>query len=185
MRGGWNIPTSQGPWTSPLPQERCGRGGAGGDPMMWGAGRGGGEGGGSRRGRGPLQDGLPFRVGSLETSAVTTLRCPAHLRLGCGIDTQDLGRRRSAGAQAPPPLSPGQARRERESLPSEGPGVWGVGSHFVLVKVDPRVRGRWQRTLGRPWAGSASPATGKGVQNSTRPFSAPPSPHHGQTDTPG
>ena len=57
--------------------------------MMWGAGRGGGEGGGSRRGRGPLQDGLPFRVGSLENSVVPTLRCPAHLRLGCGIDTQD------------------------------------------------------------------------------------------------
>lgn len=99
---------------------------------------------------------------------LTTLRCPAHLGLGCGVDTQDLGRRQSAGVQAhqeqaPPPLSPSQAHRKRESLPSEGPGVQCVGGHFALVKVDPRVRGRWQRTLGGPSAGSASLATGKGV----------------------
>lgn len=84
---------------------------------------------------------------------LTTLCCPAHLGLGCGVDTQDLGRRQSAviqahQEQAPPPLSPGQARRERESLPSEGPGVRCVGGHFALVKVDPRVRGRCRG----PWA---------------------------------
>lgn len=41
---------------------------------------------------------------------------------GCGIDTQDLGRRQSAGVQAlgtgPTTFNPGQARRERASLPS-------------------------------------------------------------------
>lgn len=113
--------------------------------MMWGQGGEEGEEGGQGGGEVLSRMGYPlcWLPGDLsgQNALLTTLRCPARLGLGCGIDTQDLGRRQSAGVQAhqeqaPPPLTPGQARRERASLPSEGPGVRCVGGHFALVKVD-------------------------------------------------
>lgn len=118
------------------------------------------------------------------------LRCPPGAWPEAGPDTQDLGRRWRVGVQAcqelaPPSSSPGHVGRDRESLPSEGPGVWCTGSHFALVRVDSHMRGQLPRHLGEPWAWPASLATGKGFQNSALLCTSIPLPHHREEDTMG